>query len=256
VTTALTLEGVSKRYGETRALENLSLQFETGTVHTVFGENGSGKSTLVKILSGIVIPDRGKVEVSGRIVNHFSPMSMRRLGIVPVLQEVLVAPNVSVLDNIFMGYDGLFRRRLSRSARIELARSVLARITRTQLHLDQPVETVPLPYQQLIVIARALIHDPYILILDESTAALDIGDRDILFSAIKEFVGRGRLVIFISHRMDEVTSLSDVVTVLRSGMLVASLPRAEVTVPRLLSLVSPETAHEVVSRTESANVSF
>lgn len=240
MTAALQLTGVSKRYGETHALEDLDLRCESGTVHCIFGENGSGKSTLVKILSGIIPPDRGQVYVGGRLVHHFSPLHMRRLGIVPVLQEVLVAPNLSVLDNIFMGYDPLFKRRLSHTARREMAHAVLARITRSQLDLDMLVENVPLPHQQLIVIARALVHDPHILILDEATAALDIDDRDMLFNAIIAFVHTGRLAIFISHRMDEVIALSDFVTVLRSGRRVASLPRVEVTIPRLLSLVSPE----------------
>ena len=140
-----------------------------------------------------------------------------------------------------MGYDGLFRRRLTRTQRIDRAQAVLATITRVPLNLDQLVETVPLPQQQLIVIARALMHDPSILILYEATAALDIEDRDLLFAAIKAFVARERLVIYISHRMDEVLDLSDTVTVLRSGQAVASLPRAEVSVARLLKLVLPDT---------------
>ncbi len=240
-TTVLDLKDVHKRYGETRALEALDLHCQPGTVHTVFGENGSGKSTFVKILSGIIAPDRGVIRVNGQAVTHYSPLHMRRLGIVPVLQEVLVAPNVTVLDNIFMGYDGLFRRRLTRAQRLDRAQAVLAQITRMPLNLDQLVDTVPLPQQQLIVIARALLHDPSILILDEATAALDIEDRDLLFAAIKAFVARERLVIYISHRMDEVLDLSDTVTVLRSGHAVASLPRAEVSVTRLLKLVLPDT---------------
>lgn len=237
----LDLKAIHKRYGETRALEALDLTCQPGTVHTVFGENGSGKSTLVKILSGIITPDQGEVRVNGQIVTRYSPLWMRHLGIVPVLQEVLVAPNVSVIDNIFMGYDGIFRRRISRADRITRARATLTRLTHAQLDLDQLVESVPLPQQQLIVIARALVHDPSILILDEATAALDIEDRDMLFALIREFVGSGRLVIYISHRMDEVIALSDVVTVLRSGRAVASLPRAEVSIPRLLNLVLPDT---------------
>lgn len=241
---SLDIKGVSKRYGETRALEGLDMRCAPGTVHTVFGENGSGKSTLVKILSGIIAPDQGEIRAGGRLVTQFSPLAMRRLGIVPVLQEVLVAPNVSALDNIFMGYDGLFRRRLTRAQRLDRAEAALARISHVKLDLDQLVETMPLPQQQLIVIARALVNDPTLLILDEATAALDFGDRDVLFGAIQEFVKGGRLVIYISHRMDEVIALSDSVTVLRSGSAVATLPRSEVSIERLLSLISPEVAQE------------
>src|SRR4051794_23997388 len=101
------------------------MQCQPGTVHTVFGENGSGKSTLVKILSGIIAPDQGQIHVDGQPVTTFDPSAIRRLGIAPVLQEVLVAPNRSAIENIFLGYDGLFRRRISRSNRINLARSTL-----------------------------------------------------------------------------------------------------------------------------------
>lgn len=239
-TSALEVLDLSKRYGETRALENLQLKCSAGTVHTIFGENGSGKSTFVKILSGIITPDHGEIQVAGQRVTRFSPMAMRQIGVVPVLQEVLVAPNRSVLDNIFMGYDGLFRRKIGRQERLQLAEATLKRITQIQFNLHDLVEDVPLQHQQLIVIARALVHDPKILILDEATAALDFGDRDVLFGAIKDMTKTGKLVIFISHRMDEVIALSDEVTVLRSGSAVATVPHAELSISGLLHLVSPE----------------
>ena len=241
---ALEVSGLSKRYGETRALEQLHLTCARGTIHTVFGENGSGKSTLVKTLSGIIAPDQGMIRVGGEPVTRFSPLAMRQIGIVPVLQEVLVAPNRSVLDNIFMGYDGLFRRRLSRQERIALATSTLARITGLRFDLDRLVEDEPLPSQQLIVIARALVHNPSILILDEATAALDFADRDVLFEAMKAIANAGKLVIFISHRMDEVLALSDEVTVLRSGHAVATVPQRDLSIAGLLKLVSPDVAEQ------------
>src|SRR4051812_22875359 len=106
------------------------MQCRPGSVHTVFGENGSGKSTLVKILSGIIAPDQGRITVDGQPVTVFDPSAVRRLGIAPVLQEVLIAPNRSVIENIFLGYDGLLRRRISRTERLNLARTTLARISK------------------------------------------------------------------------------------------------------------------------------
>ncbi len=241
---ALQVTGLSKRYGETRALENLNLVCAPGTIHTVFGENGSGKSTLVKILSGIIAPDHGTIRVGGQAVTTFDPSAMRQFGIVPVLQEVLVAPNRSVVDNIFLGYDGVFRRKIARKDRAALATATLARITSLRFDLDDLVENEPLPRQQLVVIARALVHNPQILIFDEATAALDFADRDILFAALKALVAEGKLVIFISHRMDEVLALSDQVTVLRSGAAVATVPRSELSIAGLLHLVSPEAASQ------------
>jgi ribose transport system ATP-binding protein len=154
-----------------------------------------------------------------------------------VLQEVLVAPNRSVLDNIFLGFDGLFRRRIPREARRLLAAEALARITRTRLDFNSPVGALPLAQQQLIVIARALVRDPSILILDEVTSALDIEDRESLFACIRQFVSSGRLVIFISHRIDEVLGLSDEITILRNGASVATVPAAGLDAAQLLDLV-------------------
>ncbi|MHB8626492.1 MAG: ATP-binding cassette domain-containing protein [Aggregatilineales bacterium] len=238
---ALDLKNVSKRYGETQALTALDLQCKLGTVHTVFGENGSGKSTLVKVLSGIIAPDQGEVWINGVRAYDFNPGGMRRMGIAPVLQEVLVAPNRSVLENIFMGYDGLFSRRIERHARIKVARQILSQLSKTPIPSEQLVEKLPLPQQQIVVIARALVRNPRILILDEATGTLDIDDRETLFNTVREFVSDGRLVIFISHRIDEVLEISDAVTVLKNGKLVTTVPCVGLTAKDLLSLILPET---------------
>lgn len=236
----LRLEGISKRYGETVALDDAAVSFKSGHVHTILGENGSGKSTLVKLLSGVVRPDRGAVVVEGGPVRLRTPGDARRHGIATVFQEVLLAPDRSVLDNIFLGYDGLVRRRIAYGERRETAARILDRITRRPPSLEARGCDVPLAQQQLVVLARALVRDPRILILDEVTAALDLADRKVLFSAIRSFVAGGRLVLFISHRLDEVQRLSDRVTVLRSGRVIETLDRAAITSQRLLHLMIPD----------------
>src|SRR5258708_21011310 len=130
---ALDLKNVSKSYGETRALTALDLQCKPGTVHTIFGENGSGKSTLVKVLSGIIAPDQGEVWINGVRAQNFSPGGMRRLGIAAVLQEGLVAPNQSALQNVFMGYDGLISRPVARHGRVNAAPEILAHLSSNPL---------------------------------------------------------------------------------------------------------------------------
>lgn len=234
----LEIRDLWKSYGETRALRGLDLRGRAGTVHTVFGENGSGKSTMVKILSGIIAPDKGEILLDGTPIHRYEPKAIHNLGIVPVLQEVLIAPNRSVLDNIFLGFDGLLRRKISRTQRYEVATATLANITNTRIDLDAVAGTLPLAQQQLVVIARAFVYAPRILILDEATAALDIEERDTLFKAVNQFVADGRLVIFISHRVDEVLQLSHDVTVLHIGRNIASVPREELSAARLLDLVS------------------
>lgn len=238
----LELVRLAKAFGETRALTSVSITCDTGTVHTVLGENGSGKSTLVKILAGIVAPDAGTILLDGQQVTPSTPDRSHQLGIAAVLQEVLVAPDRSVLENIFLGYDGILRRRIQARQRRVAAAAALRQITNAHIDLDFPTGRLPLSQQQLVVIARALVRDPTILILDEATAALDVEDRSNLFATIRGFVARGRIVIFISHRMDEVVDLSDRVTILRNGEAVATIAHDELDPHRLLALMSPAAA--------------
>lgn len=233
---------LSKRYGETVALDGASISFRPGTIHTILGENGSGKSTLVKLLSGIVAPDRGAIRLEGNTIAAYDPQSFRASGFATVFQEVLVAPDRTVTDNVLLGYDGLVRRRIPRGQRRQVSADVLRRFSVSDVPLDALAADLPLAAQQLVVLARALLRDPRVLILDEVTAALDFADRESVFSLMRSLAAEGRLVIFITHRMDEVLSLSDQVTVLRSGRVVRTLPRDELKPDELLALMAPETA--------------
>jgi ribose transport system ATP-binding protein len=238
--TELAIDGLGKRYGETIALHDATLTFRPGTIHTILGENGSGKSTMLKILSGVIAPSEGRVTLNGSPVAAASPHDMHQLGLATVFQEVLVAPNRSVTENIFLGYDGFWRRRIDRSRRAAAAAAVLQTIARFPIDPQALVGSLPLAVQQLVVIARALVRLPSILLLDEATAALDYADRDHIFETIEEYARAGNIVLFISHRMEEVKRLSDQVTVLRSGQVVETLAREEISSQRLLQLMAPE----------------
>ncbi len=238
----LEVAGLSKSYGETRALDGVSLAFRRGTIHAILGENGSGKSTLVKLLSGVVRPSGGSVHADGRRIERFEPASMAALGLATVFQEVLVAPDRPVVDNVLLGLDGMMRRRIPRRQRHAAAAAALAPITGAAIDLDAPAGGLPLALRQIVVLARALARQPRILVLDEVTAALDFADREAVFQTMERFAAGGRLILFISHRMDEVTRLADRVSVLRSGRLVATLDRAEADPDRLLALMAPQTA--------------
>ncbi|MGB3541103.1 MAG: ATP-binding cassette domain-containing protein [Mesorhizobium sp.] len=236
----LEIEDLSKRYGETVALSDARISFRAGTVHTILGENGSGKSTLVKLLGGIVQPDRGSVRLDGKLIRANGPGDLRALGFATVFQEVLVAPDRTVADNILLGYDSLFRRAVARNGRHALASETLAAFAVTPIPLGVLAGDVPLASQQLVVLARALVRKPRILILDEVTAALDFADRESVFRLMRRLAEAGNLIIFITHRMDEVMSLSDDVTVLRGGKVVTTLARGGFEPEQLLALMAPE----------------
>ncbi|MDA8344421.1 MAG: ATP-binding cassette domain-containing protein [Thermaerobacter sp.] len=239
---ALAISGLMKSYGRTRALEDVTLQCRAGTVHALLGENGTGKSTLVKVLAGVLAQDGGTVSVAGRPMTPGAPAQALDAGVVAVFQEVLVAPNLTGLQNLFLGYDRLFSRRGGPADRREMAEAIMQRIARVPVDLDQAVGEMPLISRQLIVIARAFLRDPAVLILDEATAALDMSSRDALFETIREFVDDGKLAVFITHRMDEVEAICDDITILRAGRNVATMPRASFDAQAALGIMSPEIA--------------
>jgi ABC-type sugar transport system ATPase subunit len=245
----LEVSAVAKAYGETRALTSCSLTLRRGEILVLMGENGSGKSTLIKILSGLVRPDRGEIIVDGsRHPGFASPSPARRLGIATVFQEVLLVPGLSVLDNVQLGLDGLVRRRgqlVGRRARIE---AYLARLLDQQIDLDAPVGSLGLGVGQVCAVVRALMQAPRVLLLDEATSALDFRVRDRLFEIIQELKTDGVATAFISHRMDEVETIADRVTVLRSGSTVSTLERSQATPETLVRLMSGVEAQSAVER--------
>lgn len=241
----LEVSNISKRYGETVALSDASIAFRAGTIHTILGENGSGKSTLVKLLSGIVHPDSGTMFLDGKPFAGREPAAFQKAGFATVFQEVLIAPDRSVTDNILLGMDGLLKRNIPRGERRERAAAVLARFARTEVRLDLPAGLLPLAAQQLVVLARAIARDPSILILDEITAALDFADRAAVFDLMRELAGQGVLILFITHRMDEVTALSDRISILRGGRVVRTEESGVSTPEELLKAMAPQTAKEL-----------
>ncbi|HXL93646.1 MAG TPA: ATP-binding cassette domain-containing protein [Streptosporangiaceae bacterium] len=251
----LRIEGLRKAFGPTVALRSASLELRAGEVHALMGENGSGKSTLVKILSGVHRPDSGAVLIEQSPLRAASPRAAMAAGVATVFQEVQSVPDQSVLDNLWLGTDGILRRAAGadRGERCQRARSVLAELLGdcADTFLATPAGSLSLSECQAVAIGRALLRSPKVLVLDEATSALDVATRDRLFAALRRRTADGLAVLFISHRMDEVDEIADRVTVLRSGESVATIGREEAAVGRLVELmtggeqlVQPEAQHQ------------
>ncbi len=236
---AVVVRKVSKSFGEAHALRSCSFAARSGEVHAIVGENGSGKSTLAKLLAGVLHPDAGTIEVNGK--RPTSPYAARAMGIAVVFQEILVAEGATVLDNLFVGDDGLFRARLSSRKKQVQAQELLTRLVGTPVDLDVPVNELPLNTRQWIVIARALLSHPRVIVFDESTAALDHSSAERFFDVMRQLRADGVCVLLVSHRIHELTTICDRATVLSDGVDVGTLTGAEITEVRLLELMRGET---------------
>lgn len=234
----LEVDGLARSFGQTRALVSCRLRAVEGTIHSILGENGSGKSTLVKILAGVIAPDTGRVVVAGRAATRFSPAVAKANGVATVFQDLLNVPTRSVADNVLLGRPGWLRSAARRRQEIGLAREHLNKVGLDEVDLDAPLGACSLPVQQLVAIARALACSPRLLILDEATSALDVSSCEHLFALLRREIRRGLLVLFISHRMEEVVSLSDAVTVLANGLSVQSLSGSDISEERLLEVMA------------------
>ena len=226
-TPVLEMIHISKSFGGTQALEDVSLQLYSGEIHALLGENGAGKSTLIKIMTGIQQQDAGEMRVDGQPVRVASSQDAQRLGVAAIYQEPMIFPDLSVAENIFIGHTNrgkiVDRRRMEREAE-----AVLARLD-VKLDVGEPARGLTLAEQQTVEIAKAISLDVRVLIMDEPTASLSAHEVRRLFRIVANLKREGVAVLFISHRMEEVFEISDTITVLRDGKWISTMPRSEMT---------------------------
>ncbi|MGN7869116.1 sugar ABC transporter ATP-binding protein [Paracoccus sp. 22332] len=223
----LAARNVAKSYGNVHALKGVNFDIHRGQVTTLFGENGAGKSTLMKILSGVIRPTSGQIILDGQPVSFASANEARDRGISIIHQELSLAPNLSVRDNIFMG------REIHGPMGVDFAeeeRQVRLLMEELEEEIDPltPVEELRLGQQQIVEIARALSVDSRILIMDEPTSALSASEVEVLFKVIRDLTAKGVSIVYISHHLEEALTITDHAVVLRDGTMTAYAPRAEI----------------------------
>jgi len=221
----LEMQGISKAFGGVRALSGVDLTIRPGEVHALIGENGAGKSTLMNIMSGVIADYEGKMRLAGTEIRFSSPQGALKVGVATVFQELDLVPGLSVAHNLFLGQEplrsGIF---VDNSTMYQRAETVLQRIG-GGISPRGIVGNLRLGQQQAVAIAKALaVGEPRILILDEPTAALSTHEVERLFEIIRLLRSRGVAIVFISHRLEEISQIGDRVTVLRDGQTVATVP--------------------------------
>ena len=227
----LALENIDKRYGGAHALKDVEFEVRRGEVHALAGKNGAGKSTLIKIISGAETPDMGKIRLDGDALQISSTREAIAAGIATVYQEPSIFPELTVVENIFLGRE--IRNRyggVDWSEERELARDLFERLGIDPRFIDSSMRELKVAVQQLVLIAKALAHEARVIIFDEPSAILTLKETETLFAVIKRLKSEGVGVIYISHRLEELTEIADRVTVLRDGEVVAVKPMRELTV--------------------------
>ncbi len=218
----LAAAGITKTFGNHTALDGVDIAFHRGEVHALLGENGAGKSTLIKILTGAYIPDGGTITLDGEAVNFTTPQQAQTLGIGTVYQEVNLLPNMTVIDNLFIGRQPTNRFGLVDKRRMERESREILNTYGLDIDVKAELSTFSVAVQQIIAIARAVELSGKVLILDEPTASLDRSEVEKLFGIVRQLRDRGLAIVFITHFLDQVFELSDRVTVLRNGRLVGT----------------------------------
>ncbi|MEX0283315.1 MAG: sugar ABC transporter ATP-binding protein [Paracoccaceae bacterium] len=231
------LTDIGKSFSAVSVLRGVTLDITGGEIHTLMGENGAGKSTLVKIISGVQGQSTGTIEIDGEQVTFQNPADANARGIVIMHQELSLIPDMTVAQNVMLGQEPLRGGMMINAAKLrETAKAALKKFG-FSLDVDTLVRDLRVGEQQLVEIARALLMDARLLIMDEPTSALSQTEADILMEVVRDLAQQGVAVVYISHRMDEVFEISDRVTVLRDGDLIGTTLAADTTPADLVQMM-------------------
>ena len=246
------MSGIGKSFPGAVALAGVDLELRRGEVHVLLGENGAGKSTLMKILSGALRKDQGVISLEGHEVEISGPRHARELGIGIIYQELMLVPELSAAENVFLGREPLrFPGLIDRRAMVREAARLLQELG-AAFDVGAPTRQLSIAQRQLVEIAKALSLNARILVMDEPTSALTEREAGALFKMIRRLTAQGVSVVYISHRLDEIFEIGDRVTVLRDGKHIATRPIGDTNRRELVRLMVDRDLHEVVTRPPAA----
>ena len=240
------MKGMSKAFPGVQALESVDFTGAEGEVHALVGENGAGKSTLMKILSGTYRPDKGRIILRGKEVSFTSPKDAQRNGISTIYQEFNLVPELNVAENIFLGHElrrvgGLF---IDRARSFREARELLDRLN-ADIDPHTKVKNLSVAQQQMVEIAKAMCLNADIIIMDEPSAVVSGGELESLFRVVRSLKDRGKTIVYISHRLDEVFEIADRATILKDGKLMGTIPPRDVRKEDIIKMMVGRTLAEV-----------
>ena len=235
--TVLTAQSIAKSFEGVRALKGVSFDLRGGEVHALIGENGAGKSTLIKVMTGAVTADSGALRIDGRLVEQNTPRLARSLGVAAIYQQPSLFPHLTVAENIALALDESHPwRRVDWKSRRQRAQELIARAG-ASIDPERLVSSLSMPEQQIVEIAKAIGANARILIMDEPTASLTDREVESLFRVIAELKAQGVGIIYISHRLEEISAIADRITVLRDGEAIATRQAREVDRSELIQLM-------------------
>ncbi len=245
----MTLRHISKRFGATQALDDVSLDIYPGEVQALIGENGAGKSTLIKIMTGIYQPDGGEMRLDGRVIRVRNSQEAQGYGIAAIYQEPMVFPDLNVAENIFISHRN-FGPIVRWKQMYRRAEAILGQLD-VRLDVRQPARGLTLAAQQVVEIAKAISLDARVLIMDEPTASLSAHEVHQLFQLVDRLRNKGVAILFIGHRLEEVFEIADRITVLRDGKHIATHLSHEVTTEQVIREMVGREVHEFFSKTSA-----